>query len=87
VLVESCTSLHTLWLSGKLLKVTDATLAAAARHCAAALARVKLTRSMSAAGLRALAGCRELSELDARHCRDDVGPAALAARTRPDPPS
>jgi hypothetical protein len=82
VLLEACAGLRVLWLGGKLLKVTDATTAAAARHCAGALRRVKLTRSATAASLAALRGCRELEELDARHCRDDLPEALLTALLR-----
>jgi hypothetical protein len=80
VLIASCPALRVLWLSGKLLKVTDTTLAALARHRGPGLARAKLTRSMGVgAALRLLAGCGALVELDARHCRGEVDEAALAA--------
>ncbi|KAI8474911.1 MAG: hypothetical protein J3K34DRAFT_517768 [Monoraphidium minutum] len=80
VLVESCGALTTLWLSGKLLKVTDATLAALAAHRRAGLARAKLTRSMgAAAALALLASCRELEELDLRHCGGPFDEAAVAS--------
>jgi hypothetical protein len=89
VLVDACPALRVLWLSGKLLKVTDATLdalTAPQRACraarAVALERVKLTRSMTAAALRRLAGCRELVEIDARHVRDAIGAPLLSALAR-----
>jgi len=83
VLLDACPTLRVLWLGGKLLKVTDATLAALTRHSPSSLQRIKLTRSMTSSALRRLSHCRELVEIDARHINDgDVPDDILAELAR-----